>query len=469
MSRQRERWWTSLTEDDPISLEPLALLSYPPFKLNTEPDGSGQDTLFDGRSLAKYIVMTGTFVHPISRRPLEHDDCAKLDSYMGSHGLRKRGEKKVLNMYRMSKAIAVKSTGRDGPTGQEIQQRRAATTVLSSLFSFSSGDADRDGGSGGRGGGRSGRGGKKSAVEKDGNATLRAALTKSEETANAERLQRNKVLITRMQRAVGGDVARFNSFRQISTSFRAGRLPARAYHVAFLEIFGDDANADSMWEDLVSMLPDAEKRSALLEVCRSSGSAKGSKSRERRRRKKKKKGDAGAPVGGGASGGAAAAAAPAPIVWGGKKQHVVDFYCACNALLAPYKSIAPRAFLAAPLLEARLAKALPTMPPRALLALRWMSRGGAPSPSRIGLVSCDTLGVSAETLGLVIVANRRYVAAERAAPASSEDARVQRCHAAAVALDELDARELFLYKRCLWHLGQTLYVRAGGTGVWRTD
>ena len=461
----RQRWWTTVTEDDPISLEPLALLSYPPFKLNTEHDGSGQDTLFDGRSLASYIVQTGTFAHPISRRPLEHDDCARLDSYMGSHGLRKRNEKKVLNMYRMSKAISVKSTGRDGPTGQEIQQRRAATTVLSSLFSFSSSDADRDGG---RGGGRSGRGREKSSTEKAGSATLSAALTKSEETANAERLQRNKVLITRMQRAVGGDVTRFNSFRQISTSFRAGRLPARAYHIAFLEIFGDDANADSMWEDLVSMLPDAEKRSALLEVCSSSSSAKGSKSSARRRRKKNK-GDAGVGRSGAVSNGAAAAAAPAPIVWGAKKQHVVDFYSACKELLAPYKTIAPRAFLAAPLLEARLAKALPTMSPGALLALRWMSRGGAPSPSRIGYVSSDTLGVAPETLGLVIVANRRYVAAERAAPTSSEDARMQRRHAAMVALDELDARELVLYQRCLWHLGQTLYVRAGGTGAWRKE
>jgi hypothetical protein len=158
--RGEKQWWKRLTDDDPISLEPLAQLPYPPFKLNTEEDGTGMDTLFDGRSLTDYIVQTGTFAHPISRRVLGHEDCVRLDAYMGAHGLRKRDGKKVLDMYRVSQAITVKSKDGAAPTGQQIQQARAATTVLSSLFSFSSATpASTDSGGGGGGRRRGGGGG----------------------------------------------------------------------------------------------------------------------------------------------------------------------------------------------------------------------------------------------------------------------------------------------------------------------
>ena len=57
-----KRWWTKLDEDDPISLEPLAELAYPPFSLRNLPDlepvpqqqasvVAGNVTHFDGRVL----------------------------------------------------------------------------------------------------------------------------------------------------------------------------------------------------------------------------------------------------------------------------------------------------------------------------------------------------------------------------------------------------------------------------------
>ena len=77
--KRPDKWWTNSTEVDPISLEPLAELGYPPFELGPH--------LFDGRVLAFYVVSTGTFLNPMSREELTHDDCAALDAYLKRHGL----------------------------------------------------------------------------------------------------------------------------------------------------------------------------------------------------------------------------------------------------------------------------------------------------------------------------------------------------------------------------------------------
>jgi hypothetical protein len=42
---------------------------------------------FDGQVLAAYLVATGGFEHPISRRPLTQPDCARLDRYLAEHKL----------------------------------------------------------------------------------------------------------------------------------------------------------------------------------------------------------------------------------------------------------------------------------------------------------------------------------------------------------------------------------------------
>ena len=42
-------WWRRLEDSDPVSLEPLALLPYPPFALRA----GGCEHLFDGKCLAE--------------------------------------------------------------------------------------------------------------------------------------------------------------------------------------------------------------------------------------------------------------------------------------------------------------------------------------------------------------------------------------------------------------------------------
>ena len=76
------KWWTRLEQEtDPISLEPLAELGYPPFELSN--DAAGRvEAWFDGQVLAAYLVATGSFEHPVSRRTLTPDDCRRLDAYL---------------------------------------------------------------------------------------------------------------------------------------------------------------------------------------------------------------------------------------------------------------------------------------------------------------------------------------------------------------------------------------------------
>ena len=71
---------------DPISLEPLLSLPYAPFELRADPSLVCTDNdWFDGHVLSHYLVSTGTFLHPISRRELTRDECASLDSYLVQH------------------------------------------------------------------------------------------------------------------------------------------------------------------------------------------------------------------------------------------------------------------------------------------------------------------------------------------------------------------------------------------------
>ncbi|KAH8075566.1 hypothetical protein JL721_1580 [Aureococcus anophagefferens] len=69
---------------DPISLEPLAELGYPPFGLWE----SGRWHWFDGAVLATYLVSTATFANPLTRTALAREDCRALDDYLNDHGLR---------------------------------------------------------------------------------------------------------------------------------------------------------------------------------------------------------------------------------------------------------------------------------------------------------------------------------------------------------------------------------------------
>ena len=85
------RWWVRelATVEDPISLEPLRTLRYPPFqcKADLELTHRTSSDYFDGHVLAMYLVSTASFLHPISRRDLMRDECVALDEYCTQHGL----------------------------------------------------------------------------------------------------------------------------------------------------------------------------------------------------------------------------------------------------------------------------------------------------------------------------------------------------------------------------------------------
>ena len=128
--KQKKRWWASLTDADPISLEPLAELTYPPFECGKH--------RFDGRVLAFYVVSTGTFENPMSREALTLDDCRRLDKYLDKHGLEKA---RVADAFKLQESIR---SGDDQRT-----QRRHATAVLHSLFHGFGGHYDGGNTSGG--------------------------------------------------------------------------------------------------------------------------------------------------------------------------------------------------------------------------------------------------------------------------------------------------------------------------------
>jgi hypothetical protein len=82
----------SLTENDPISLEPLAELGYPPFEIcSDDSEGKEMKHLFDGQVLGYYLVSRLNFENPMTREPLTRENCVELDKYYKEHKLTKSG------------------------------------------------------------------------------------------------------------------------------------------------------------------------------------------------------------------------------------------------------------------------------------------------------------------------------------------------------------------------------------------
>ena len=61
--RRPKHWWKDLTEDDPITLEPISELPIPPFELKQE----NITHYFDAPVLAKYMLSHGECL-PLTRR-----------------------------------------------------------------------------------------------------------------------------------------------------------------------------------------------------------------------------------------------------------------------------------------------------------------------------------------------------------------------------------------------------------------
>ena len=173
-----DRWWGAVEDDDPISMEPIAELKYPPFNLKELPEdeeesnaqdgpggsgagggsqsvvngsrienregsksggSSGSDVKFwfDGRLLAHWLVSTGIFLHPTTRQPVSRRTCARLDAYLARHRLVKQPA--VVKMFDLcapnqstsSGAVSSGETDRAtnaGDNGDRERRRLAITT-----------------------------------------------------------------------------------------------------------------------------------------------------------------------------------------------------------------------------------------------------------------------------------------------------------------------------------------------------
>jgi len=130
--KRPRKWWHSLTEDDPITMEPLRKLKYPPFEIvvkSHEFDRPNVTHHFDGKVLAHYIVSTGNFSNPNNRQELTREDCMRLDEYLAVNRLPKA---KVVDAYDLSKMVRIESSDR----GRANLLQMEAAVVMQSLFSF---------------------------------------------------------------------------------------------------------------------------------------------------------------------------------------------------------------------------------------------------------------------------------------------------------------------------------------------
>jgi hypothetical protein len=153
-------WWREMDAEDPISLEPLGELPYPPFELGASHERGPvaarmhePNCWFDGRMLANYLVSTGCFMHPISRRELQLQECEALDAYLEKHAL---GQACVAHTFAHKEDYTLTAT----PHNRVARMREEATSIVAAMFSHAGG------GGGGRrhgpghhsAGGRGGRG-----------------------------------------------------------------------------------------------------------------------------------------------------------------------------------------------------------------------------------------------------------------------------------------------------------------------
>mmetsp|Transcript_10549 Transcript_10549/g.13713 ORF Transcript_10549/g.13713 Transcript_10549/m.13713 type:complete len:850 (-) Transcript_10549:53-2602(-) len=163
---------------DPISLDPLDKLQYPPFVLvvnapsEGEPDlirfpktkeeakdfDINQYHLFDGRVLAYYLVSQMQFIDPLNRRDLSTAELSHLDCYLKEHmlipktskGNRRKNKNKVgvvMEAYKTKEqAGAVNEAGQAAQSehARADSIQREATEILHALFSGNNGSHSRN-------------------------------------------------------------------------------------------------------------------------------------------------------------------------------------------------------------------------------------------------------------------------------------------------------------------------------------
>lgn len=141
-SNQNQNWWQTLDETivDPISLDPIRDLLYPPFEIissHTNEDGEAAQVkhYFDGQFLAHYIVSTANFIDPINRAALDHATCVRLDQYLKEHRLPSAGVEMSFRILESADAAAAsKSNSSQG--GNATQAQRLRREAVRNFFDF---------------------------------------------------------------------------------------------------------------------------------------------------------------------------------------------------------------------------------------------------------------------------------------------------------------------------------------------
>ncbi len=140
-SKQHKRrsscpWWTVRLADavDPITLEPLRILTYPPFRLPADPSLPYQtdSDFFDPCSLSSYLVSRLNFSHPFSRRLLEREECVSLDRHLAQNGLPAAGV--ALAFDEQDERRAAQADAR-GAASSAAERQDQAASLRASLFS----------------------------------------------------------------------------------------------------------------------------------------------------------------------------------------------------------------------------------------------------------------------------------------------------------------------------------------------
>ncbi|KAL3776683.1 hypothetical protein ACHAWO_003096 [Cyclotella atomus] len=154
-------WWSILSDECPITLEPLSELPYPPFILYSDNNSdktsaapkTGSQYFFDGLALATYVISQGNFANPLTRNSLTFDDCVRLDEYLNEHVYHNaesqrslestvlgREKISVLEAFGLRNSIKVKVGSGNGSNEAEIRRaevlRNKAAVALRGLFVF---------------------------------------------------------------------------------------------------------------------------------------------------------------------------------------------------------------------------------------------------------------------------------------------------------------------------------------------
>lgn len=127
--KKEKKWWKSLTDIDPITVEHISDLAYPPFGIHVATErGEPITHYFDGKYLAEYIVSTGNFLNPNNRQPLTRKTLRRLDEYLEANRLPRAN---VTDAFDLSKTIRQRGGGQHNE-----QARRDATVLTRNLFNW---------------------------------------------------------------------------------------------------------------------------------------------------------------------------------------------------------------------------------------------------------------------------------------------------------------------------------------------